>query len=227
MEIHHHNHTARRKWQHYIWEFLMLFLAVFCGFLAEYQLEHKIEKERGIKYIRSFCEDLRADTTRFANIIRQYEDKVKALEGMSDCYDRIAINRSDNHCLISLISHSMGFTDLLPTDRTLHQLKNAGGFRLLNDRDADSIFKYDRIIGYTLSLQVPLQEAQTNLRNIAYNLFSYNLIKQLLRGPVGFTQLERNIRVEGQLFPAGSIYRSNTLITFQIIYNELIASSST
>jgi hypothetical protein len=24
----------------------MLFLAVFCGFLAEYQLEHKIEKNR-------------------------------------------------------------------------------------------------------------------------------------------------------------------------------------
>jgi hypothetical protein len=24
----------------------MLFLAVFCGFLAEYQLEHKIERDR-------------------------------------------------------------------------------------------------------------------------------------------------------------------------------------
>jgi hypothetical protein len=29
----------------------MLFLAVFCGFLAEYQLEHKIEKERGRQYL--------------------------------------------------------------------------------------------------------------------------------------------------------------------------------
>ena len=44
METHHHTHTPRKKWTHYLWEFLMLFLAVFCGFLAEYQLEHKIEK---------------------------------------------------------------------------------------------------------------------------------------------------------------------------------------
>jgi len=43
MEVHAHSHTVpiaigRKKWTHYFWEFLMLFLAVFCGFLAEYQL---------------------------------------------------------------------------------------------------------------------------------------------------------------------------------------------
>ncbi len=40
MEVHAHTHTARKKWTHYFWEFLMLFLAVFCGFLAENQREH-------------------------------------------------------------------------------------------------------------------------------------------------------------------------------------------
>lgn len=45
----------------------MLFLAVFCGFLAEYQLEHKIEKDRERKYIHTFIEDLKTDT---ANIHR-------------------------------------------------------------------------------------------------------------------------------------------------------------
>ena len=52
MEIHHHahgsdpdsstssGHRGRKKWTHYFWEFLMLFLAVFCGFLAENQREH-------------------------------------------------------------------------------------------------------------------------------------------------------------------------------------------
>jgi hypothetical protein len=29
MEVHAHTHTARKKWAHYFWEFLMLFLAVF------------------------------------------------------------------------------------------------------------------------------------------------------------------------------------------------------
>ena len=75
MEVHHHAHTARKKWTHYFWEFLMLFLAVFCGFLAEYQLEHKIEKEKGKQYIRSFYNDLKTDTVEFAILINKYENK--------------------------------------------------------------------------------------------------------------------------------------------------------
>ena len=56
MEVHAHTHSPRKKWTHYFWEFLMLFLAVFCGFLAEYQLEHKIEKDRIKKiYERHGC----------------------------------------------------------------------------------------------------------------------------------------------------------------------------
>jgi hypothetical protein len=55
MEVHHHAHNPaalhhKKNWKSYFWEFLMLFLAVFCGFFAEYQLEHKIEKNRGKQY---------------------------------------------------------------------------------------------------------------------------------------------------------------------------------
>ena len=53
MEVHAHTHTERKKWTHYLWEFLMLFLAVFCGFLAENQREHYIEHQREKQYMRS------------------------------------------------------------------------------------------------------------------------------------------------------------------------------
>ena len=44
MEVHHHaHHKEKRTWKSYFWEFLMLFLAVFLGFLAENQREHFIE----------------------------------------------------------------------------------------------------------------------------------------------------------------------------------------
>ena len=42
----HLHKTPGHGWKHYLFEFFMLFLAVFCGFLAEYQLEHRIERER-------------------------------------------------------------------------------------------------------------------------------------------------------------------------------------
>src|SRR6478752_2904370 len=67
MEVHAHTHSARKKWTHYFWEFLMLFLAVFCGFLAEYKLEHVIENQREETLMRSLSEDLRADEITLTN----------------------------------------------------------------------------------------------------------------------------------------------------------------
>ena len=62
MEVHHHSHTARKKWVHYFWEFLMLFLAVFCGFLAENIREHRIEQHRAKQFALSLLNDLKEDT---------------------------------------------------------------------------------------------------------------------------------------------------------------------
>jgi hypothetical protein len=42
MEVHAHTHTPRKKWTHYFWEFLMLFLAVTLGFLVEKLCENII-----------------------------------------------------------------------------------------------------------------------------------------------------------------------------------------
>src|SRR5204863_2932972 len=75
MEVHSHTHTARKKWTHYLWEFLMLFLAVFCGFLAEYQLEHVIENQREEKYVQSLIQDLKTDTTNLHIYINLRKEK--------------------------------------------------------------------------------------------------------------------------------------------------------
>ena len=60
MEVHAHTHTppasggtGRKKWTHYLWEFLMLFLAVFAGFLAENQREHFVEHQREKQFVRA------------------------------------------------------------------------------------------------------------------------------------------------------------------------------
>ena len=92
MEVHHHSHlasgethTSRKKWTHYFWEFLMLFLAVFCGFLAEYQLEHKIEKNRENEYVRSLIKDFEYDTLQFSLTIEKAK-KVKYHFMILSCY---------------------------------------------------------------------------------------------------------------------------------------------
>ena len=84
MEVHHHSHTSRKKWTHYFWEFLMLFLAVFCGFLAENQREHYVERLRAKEYAKTMIEDLTADTIELLDVIR--EDRI-----LLSCFDSISL----------------------------------------------------------------------------------------------------------------------------------------
>src|SRR6266498_2833707 len=94
MEVHKHPHhvTHKKKWGEYLLEFLMLFLAVFLGFLAENFREHQVEKERGRQYIQSLYEDLKADTLRLGLLINYDGDKIAGLSNMMDCYDAVTKN---------------------------------------------------------------------------------------------------------------------------------------
>ena len=184
MEVHHHSHTSRKKWTHYFWEFLMLFLAVFCGFLAEYQLEHKIEKERGKQYIRSFVEDLKIDTSVFPNLIKEYYEKASVLSEMMLCYDSVMNGKTAESCLYNLFQHSRYFSDLVYSDRTLQQLKNAGGLRLIPRMDADSITEYDRRLRFYQGVEkTAYQELQTGIRNSFYSLYNVKAVFDTSRLP--------------------------------------------
>ena len=82
MEVHHHSHTSRKKWTHYLWEFLMLFLAVFCGFLAENEREHFIEHKREKQYMTSLIADLKVDTARLSEVYRFAEKQIKSYDSL-------------------------------------------------------------------------------------------------------------------------------------------------
>ena len=96
MEVHAHTHTPRNKWTHYLWEFLMLFLAVFCGFLAELQLEHKVEKSREKQYMKSMVEDLKADTAMLINNIIQRQEKIMMIDSLAKLLTSSSVNKRGN-----------------------------------------------------------------------------------------------------------------------------------
>jgi hypothetical protein len=182
MEIHTHSHTAapdshrglRKKWTHYFWEFLMLFLAVFCGFLAEYQLEHKIEKERGKEYIRSFYDDLHNNMFVFSRINDFNKQKMNALDDIYPCYDMLSKNQKTPSCFVELIKGSQIFITVAFSDGTMEQLKNAGGFRLLKKADRDSIMSYDKDIrNYRDIESTVIQQSQNNVRDNSKKLINF------------------------------------------------------
>ena len=142
MEVHAHSHTPRKKWNHYFWEFLMLFTAVFFGFLAEYQLEHKIEKDREKQYIQSLVEDLSTDTANLQLVIDNFKRRDLNLDTLLSLYPRLAAGFNDT--LHRKLAATTGFADFVKADRTMQQLKNSGGMRLIRIKQAaDDITGYD------------------------------------------------------------------------------------
>ena len=144
MEVHHHAHTSRKKWTHYFWEFFMLFLAVFCGFLAEYALEHKIEADREKQYARSMVEDLKLDTAALNRIIRLRTNRHVILDSLSLLLNE-TVNSSDLSTLYyySLQTGRIATFQFIYNDRTIQQLKNSGSLRLIRNKIvSDSITLY-------------------------------------------------------------------------------------
>ncbi len=149
MEVHAHTHTAldpgshrgRKKWTHYFWEFLMLFLAVFCGFLAEYQLEHKIEKEKGKELAESFYNELKGDSLAIQIAIGNRQRKDAAFNYMKKYFRDSSVTRCSKAFSINFFYAFATFSPSIfePNDAILDQLKNSGSLRYFKNRELQEL----------------------------------------------------------------------------------------
>jgi hypothetical protein len=158
MEVHAHSHTPRKKWTHYFWEFLMLFLAVFCGFLAEYQLEHKIENDREKQFITSLVSDLRDDVTHLDEMVAFEKRGVASLDTLMQLLNDPSLARVKGDQLYYTARTGPRSNPFANNNRTFDQLKNSGGFRLIRKSGASN-----NIMGYYNQLsQIRLLEDNYN-----------------------------------------------------------------
>ena len=168
MEVHAHTHTPRKKWTHYFWEFLMLFLAVFCGFLAEYQLEHVIEHQREKQFIRSMIDDLRSDTASLSIAIEKSWTQIHGKDTFIILIDQEKWTPDEITRLYDLHWNYLGYTsEVLFSKRTITQLFNAGGLRMIrNKRASDSITLY--------ALGIERMETKSAPQNLEYSRLVLN-----------------------------------------------------
>jgi len=123
----------------------MLFLAVFCGFLAEYALEHKIEKDREKQFISSLVDDIKADIIQLNSVIEKRDEKIQRLDSLILLINLPNFATYGSDIYFNAI-HTARLVDIKFTanDGTLLQLKNSGGLRLIRNRAVvDSIAHYD------------------------------------------------------------------------------------
>lgn len=132
-----------KAWQTYVFEFFMLFLAVFCGFMAEYKLEDLLEKDMEKNYIVSMVDDLKRDTSYFRQSI---EDGQQAMFMMDSLITLLKSPQRNSqtatmYYLARRITQKINPYEIF--DRTYSQMKSSGNLRVLQSPEiANSISSY-------------------------------------------------------------------------------------
>ena len=144
MEVHHHAHTSRKKWTHYFWEFLMLFLAVFCGFLAENKREHIVEHKRAKVYATNLYQELQKDTAAIGYLIRWTDTLIHKFDTLSEIVQHQP--RVTNGKLYFFAAYTGWARYFSSESSTMEQLKNSGNLRIMTTEIALKISEYERRI---------------------------------------------------------------------------------
>ena len=122
----------------------MLFLAVFCGFLAENIREHSVEHQREKQYMQLLLKDLAADTTTLTAAYPRKQQRIEAIDSVFNFFLKNPDAKTIPGKLFRTIRRTNYDARFTRTSITFNQLKNAGGMRLIGNKQvADSISLYD------------------------------------------------------------------------------------
>ena len=221
MEVHAHSHTARKKWTHYLWEFLMLFFAVFCGFLAEYQLEHVIEHQREQKYVESLIQDLETDTVHLEAYINLRKEKRIMMDSLMLLLSTDKHKQFGNEAYF-FARHVFSGPPFISTDGTMQQLKNAGNLRLIkNENIINNILAYDASVKELKEWDESDTRIRTTFREIGGSVFNANELYKAMDSNFKFVRPTSN----PQLITDNPVAINN--VAFQVQYISLSSLGNT
>jgi len=185
MEVHAHTHTPRKKWTHYLWEFLMLFLAVFCGFLAENQREHIVEHKREKEYMKSMLEDLKHDTLEFQKSIRFLNEyHIPVLNKSALLLFSEDFSDSTIRAMYDIVPRATQFFSVIFQENTVTQLKNSGNLRLIRNKTlVDSLNQYwNACENFKDPFQTSFEKTRFSAKELLFSLFNYKNLTGLGTG---------------------------------------------
>ena len=174
--------TKSKNWKNYLLEFLMLFLAVLLGFMADNYREKLSEKIKEKEYILSMVEDVEKDKINIKEVLKFNNRRSEYLDSLGIICMNYKSTKSSNLELYKYLPVVLFRPDFIdPTELTMHQLKNAGGMRLIKNKKAiNEIILYDSKIKKIENQQVYYKNYHNNSINMGTKVFNlYKLMSYL------------------------------------------------
>ncbi len=181
----------------------MLFLAVFCGFLAENFREHYIEKKRAAEYARLLIDDLRTDIAEFNRAERVLNKIIVAGDSLARILNEPGIKKVPGGKIYYYEYWSGWRWSVISRDATLQQLKSSGSLRYLHNTSlVRKILDYEESVRIIYMLQNKYEPEKTENWNLVQKVFNQEYFNLLDANP----GLARDSTAVG--FTAGSILDS-------------------
>ena len=201
MEVHHHPKVEKKNFKEYLLEGFMIFIAVTMGFFAESFREHLTDNAKEREFIISMKEDAATDTANIRQSIIFNKKRIDILDTLATyCFDYNNTAISDkviyNNYLV-VLSHP---DFVSPTERTLLQLKNSGGMRLIKKKNAiDKIITYDNMAKKLADQLGTYERYQNESVSLGFEIFNFKGYHNSLRkgiATIGFEKLITHDKVK-------------------------------
>jgi hypothetical protein len=142
MEVHHHPEVEKKGFKEYILEGLMIFLAVFMGFIAENVRENISEQKRASEFARSYFEDIKKDTAALNAATLFSKHKIAVIDSAITMLHYPVAKRNDTvlYKQLTVSSNVMAFE---PSSGTYEQIKSSGSLRYFDQKLVSLMNSYD------------------------------------------------------------------------------------
>ncbi len=174
--------TKSKNWKSYFLEFLMLFLAVSLGFMADNYRENLSDKSKEKGYIISMIEDVEKDKLNILEVLKFNKRRSEHLDSLGTIcmnYNPTEKNNLELYKYLPIILYKPDFID--PTELTMHQLKNAGGMRLIKNKEAiNEIVLYDSKIKKIENQQIYYENYHHNSIDVGTKIFNLYKVRSYM-----------------------------------------------
>ena len=165
MEVHHHPNVEKKGFKEYFLEFLMIFLAVTMGFIAENIREHFADVRTEKEYLSSFKQQLLINKEQFTDMQNSFIDYKPALDSLANLF----FDKNENKDLITtarlVVKSKMLNLKTIDVNAYL-QLVNSGGLKYIH-----SVALKDTMTRYADEIK-----AFENYNNFVLNYITQNIV---------------------------------------------------
>jgi hypothetical protein len=179
MEVHHHPHAVK-GFKGYFLEFLMLFLAVTLGFLAENMRENISDHKKETELIQSLIEDLKEDSATIKIQLKISKERMLYSDSLIELVHEVNVlnKTADFYYYGRMTARWSSFSN---NSRSIDEMENGGLFRVIrNNNVATFIMAYYAFIPQIKNYEDRQVIVDNEYRKIAVKVFDPYIFNHML-----------------------------------------------